>query len=76
MLLPLYLRREPTTDPVLRKYAPDARRPDVVAYRDAECTRPAGRWPWHYKRPDRRNRSIVLNCYRWRAVWLPPLLEA
>lgn len=75
MLVPLYLRREPTRDPLLIQRGAGYR-PDVVAYRDPECTRPAGRWPWHHKRPDRRNRSIILNCYRWRAVWLPPLLEA
>lgn len=70
--LPLYLRREmPTDPPTLASSA--YRQRDVVAYRDPECKRPAGRWPWWHtqSRPTRRNRYVMLNCYRWRAVWLP-----
>lgn len=79
MLLPLYLRREPTTDHVLAECvrkgiaAPDSmsRAFDVVAYRDPDATRPAGRWMWwNPQRPDRRFHRITLNCYSWRAVWL------
>lgn len=77
MLLPLYLRREPTTDPILREHAatvPPAARFDVVAYRDAECTRRACRWSWFYSnRPTRAYRRVSFNCYRWRAVWLAPV---
>ena len=46
---------------------------DVVLYRDAACTRVAGRYPWHYhSKPKLRNRYIMLNCYRWNLVWLEP----
>jgi len=24
----------------------------------------------HHKVPDRRNKWVTLNCYRWRLVWL------
>jgi len=65
MLLPLYLRREPTTD----TRAPS--RLDVVAYRDPACTARAARWPWFYKRPRRGSKTVMFNCWRWRAVWLP-----
>lgn len=68
-LLPLYLRREPTTLPN------SAGRQDVAAYRDQGATEPCARWPWHYRKPDRRNRFVMFNCYRWEAVWLPDLVE-
>ena len=71
-LLPLYLRREPTTDAELLRLVPNARRFDTVAYRDQACTQRAARWPWYYRsKPDRRYRRVMLNCYQWAAVWLP-----
>lgn len=80
MLLPLYLRREPTTDPVSLAYCPPrqlATLRDVVAYRDPECTERAARWPWHYSnKPTRRNRRVMFNCYRWSARWLPEIRAA
>lgn len=70
-LFTLYARREPSTDPVLKTYAPGSKRNDVVFYRDAACTRPYGRWAWHVSpAPNRRRRSIVLNCFRWAVVWV------
>lgn len=45
---------------------------DVVAYRDADGAERAARWPWwQSNRPDRRNRWVTFNCYRWRVEWLP-----
>ena len=80
MLLPLYIRREPTSDAMTRaahaRYG--GRLPlDTVAYRDPQCSVMAGRWPWHYaaSKPRYRCRSITLNCYRWGAVWLPDAME-
>lgn len=77
LIPPIYLRREPTTDSLLlRELAPSqlAKRPrDVVVYRDRAATQFAGRFPWHYTKPDRRNRSIMLNCTRRRVVWLADL---
>ena len=72
-LLSLYLRREPTTDDVLRRMAPKAKRFDVVAYKSAECVTPCARWPWHYtkSKPTRRNKRVMFNCYQWATVWLP-----
>lgn len=77
-MLPLYLRREPTIDPPLQPGWPGlptgAKRFDVVAYADPEATQHKARWPWHYRsKPDRRFRRVMLNCYRWRVVWLPDL---
>lgn len=72
-LLPLYLRREPTADRLLTERNATAGAVDVVAYRDLECRNRAARWPYYVSRPDRRNRYVVLNCWRWRAVWLPDL---
>lgn len=79
MLLPLFLRREPTTDSLLRSHIdrlPRNARRDVVAYRDRACTIPAARWNWFYSnRPTRAFRRVTFNCYQWRAVWLPDLPE-
>lgn len=76
MLLPIFLRREPTTDGILLRYVPGAKRSDVVAYRDRECLKPIARWSWYLTRPDRRFKRVMLNCYQWRAVWLPDLPSA
>lgn len=71
-MITLYLRKEPTTDGVLKIHAPDAKKFDVVAYRDPAASKVACRWPWHYSsRPTRRNRWVMFNCFRWKAVWLP-----
>lgn len=71
MLLPLYLRREPTTDAELLRLCPGTTRRDVVAYADAACTIRKARWPWHYRsKPDKRFKRVTLNCYQWQAVWL------
>jgi len=71
MLLPLYLRREPTTDHVTIERNASAGRFDVVAYRDADATQVAARWPWYYSNKPRRNqRRVTLNCYYWKAIWL------
>lgn len=61
-LLTLYLRKE------LHKGLP------VVAYyRDAEARQLACINPWPSK-PDRRFKYVMLNCYRWKAYWLPDLV--
>lgn len=60
-MLSIYLRKERRDGlPVVAYYtAPDAGK--------AEAVNP---WP---SRPTRRNRYIMLHCYRWKAVWLPDL---
>lgn len=72
-LLPLYLRKErrPHSEAHLAKYLPRGI-PVVAYYRDAEATQRACVNPWP-SRPTRRNRYVMLNCCRWRAVWLPDL---
>ena len=71
-LLTLYARREPTTDSVLLKYAPEAKRFDVVFYMDRNAIMPKARFMWFSAenlRPTRK--TVMLNCYLWRIVWLP-----
>ena len=75
-LLPLYLRREPTLDPVAIQHKASFRGgrlpKDVVAYRDSECTVRAFCCPWHYSTKPRRNqRRVTFNCWIWEARWLP-----
>jgi len=59
--LPLYLRKE-------RRQG----LPVVAYYRDPGATKAAAVNPWP-SRPTRRNRFVMLNCFRFRAVWLPDL---
>lgn len=70
-LIPLYLRKEPTTDSTLLTMAPKAEKLDVVAYSDPGMTQVKARWPWYYRKPDRRFKRVRLNCYDWQAVWCP-----
>lgn len=76
LLLPLYLRREPTTDSELKRCAPKARRFDVVAYAsraDAAKRKAKACWSWYQSKPTKRRRRVTLNCWQWRVVWLPDL---
>lgn len=77
-MITVYARREPTADSLrwsLPGY-PFGKR-DVQVYRDAECTNPFARIPWHYSScPRRAQKTIVLNCYRWRLQWVPDLAPA
>ena len=71
---PLYLRREPTVDPVLNTWAPDAarERQDVVAYADSALTEVVRRWPWHFtfSKPRRHRRRVTIDGRRFQVVWL------
>ena len=71
-MIPLYLRREPTTDYVLLGFHPDgAGKRDVVAYSDEAATQIKVRWPWYFESKPRKGRKYVtFNCYRWAAIWL------
>ena len=60
-MLTIYLRKE-TIDGS----------PVVAYYADALMRRCKAINPWP-SRPTRRNRFVTLNCYRWRAVWLPDM---
>jgi hypothetical protein len=69
-MLNLYLRTEPTTDQTTIARCAARGRFDVVAYRDANCTTMAARWPWYYSsKPKRGARHVTFNCYRWKAIW-------
>ena len=58
----VYARSEPAADGPWR---------DVVVYRDQQCTSVYCRIPGEYtSKPTRRNRWIVLNCFRYRLVWV------
>ena len=64
-MITLYARREASAPNVLPRQFDD-----VVIYRDREATDRKARYPWHVKRPDRRNRYVTLNCFRYRLEWL------
>jgi len=74
-MMTLYARHEPTTDWLTLKYSAiiggrAAQQKDVVLYGDVECTNIKGRYPWHYKRPDKRNKYIMHNCSRYALKWV------
>lgn len=76
-LLPVYARHEPSTDKVLRKYAPNAKKSDVVVYRDAGCKRMFCRFPWYFSnKPTRRRKTVMLNCFYWALNWVPDVAPA
>lgn len=66
-MITLYLRKES------RPFTIDGKTyqfPVVAAYRDSKATdlKTVIRTG---KLPDRRNKYIMFNCYRWRVEWLP-----
>lgn len=69
-LLPVFTRREPTTDSVALAHGL-ANKKDTVFYRDALCTDVMARKPWYQSGHPRRNsREVTLNCYRWQVQWV------
>jgi hypothetical protein len=72
----LYARHEPASDIATRAMmkaqgTPDEKPQDVVLYYDAEATRHAGTIQWYStSKPDRRNKWQMLNCVRYRLVWI------
>lgn len=80
-LLPVYLRKEPTTDPAFLAYVETSGfvpkssvHYDVVAYHDLAAHHERARWPWHAVKPTYANKRLTLNCCNWRVIWLPDLL--
>ncbi len=72
-LITVYARREPTLDSIAINHGVKGKF-DVVVYEDAECTKPKGRWSWYYtNKPTRRNKTVMLNCFLWKLVWLNDL---
>jgi len=71
----VYARHEPTTDSVAIQYL-DARTlatcKDVVVYHDRHCRSFFATFPWHYykSKPTRQNRYVILNCFRYRLIWV------
>jgi hypothetical protein len=44
---------------------------DVLAYAEPDCIKPKAHWQWWHKgKPDKRFKYVMLNCYRWRIVWV------
>lgn len=73
-MITVYLRKEPTTDPLVLQYKGQLKRPvlDVQAYRDPECQIRFGRWDWWMRtKPKQGCKWVTLNCATWKAVWLP-----
>jgi len=69
-LLKVFTRREPTTDQVALAHGCRDKK-DTVFYRDALCTEPMARLPWHLSGHPRRNsKTVMLNCYRWQVQWV------
>lgn len=71
MHITLYARKEPSTDEILLKYAPNAKRFDVVIYSDnfAQNKKCVYRWDLSSK-PTRRNKYVTINCYKCKLEWL------
>lgn len=69
-LITLFARKEPTVDPVSIAHGL-AHKQDTVLYQDRECTRRYAIWNWAYSNcPRRKQRTVMLNCYRWKLEWI------
>lgn len=71
-MITLYARKEPSK--VMSQYDDSNTLNDVQIYSDEKALQPKARFTWwSINKPDRRNKYITLNCYRWRIIWLPDL---
>jgi hypothetical protein len=65
-LLNLYAKRCNSNEPKSPKALCD-----VAIYKDEACKRPAVTCHWYMKnKPDRRNKWMMFNCFKYRLVWL------
>lgn len=71
MNLTIYARKEPSTDEILLKYAPNQKEFDVAIYSDklAQHKKCVIRWDLSSK-PTRRNKWLTINCFRYRLEWI------
>ncbi len=70
MLITLFARKEPTTDPVDIALGLQSRK-DAVFYRDRGCTERFVRWSWYLSSCPRRGRkTVTLNCFKYRVEWV------
>lgn len=72
-LIKIYVRREPSTESATLALGVTGKF-DVQAYKDEACTERFARWSWDQStKPTRRNKTAMVNCYRWQLVWLDDL---
>ncbi|MBE7465985.1 MAG: hypothetical protein HS116_21120 [Planctomycetes bacterium] len=72
-LLKKYARKEPSRDPILRKYVPLAYATEVRVYNDLRAKNLYAIFPWGMWKPRKGAREATINCYRWKLIWLPDL---
>ena len=61
----LYLQKIPVSDLTCGKTF------NVIAWEDKEKTKKKCFWPWYQKgRPDKRNKTVMVNCYKWAVEWV------
>lgn len=71
MNLTLYARKEPSTDEILKRYAPNAKKFDVVIYSDAQAQRTKCVFSLYLSnKPTRRNKYVTINCFRYKLEWI------
>lgn len=71
MNLTLYARKEPTTDDVLKSFAPNAKKFDVAIYSDKQAQNKKCVFRWDLSnKPTRRNKYVVINCFRYKLEWI------
>lgn len=67
----MYARKEPSTDEILKQYAPNAKKFDIVIYSDAQAQRQKCVFSWYLSnKPTRRNKYVMFNCFRYRLEWI------
>ena len=69
----MYCKKIPTTYKIFLegRVSPKTMRYDVAVYKAADMVNPVMIIPWYYKNcPDKRNKSIMYNCSRYKLVWL------
>ena len=71
MNLTLYARKEPSTDEILLKYTPNAKKFDVVIYSDNRAQNKVCVYRWDLSnKPTRRNKYVMYNCFRYKLEWI------
>ena len=70
-MLTLYAREEPTQSEILKQYGHGLPKFDTVFYTDADCTFVYARWSGEQLKRPMRRRTVMLDCRRWKLVWLP-----
>lgn len=68
--LTVFARKEITIDDYIKQYSPKAKKFDIQIYKDRTCKQSYARFMWYQRKPIMSSKTVTINCYKWRLIWI------